>query len=59
MLQLIGLMIVSYICLRCVSFATRTGDRSETSTVRVLSLLCFFFNALMGYLLLNSNSHNP
>ena len=55
MLQLIGLMVGSYVCLRCVSFASRTGDRAETKMVQFFSALCFLLNFLLTFALLASS----
>lgn len=52
MLQLIGLSVMSYAGLRCLSFATRSGDRAEHGLVRALSVCCFLLQALLACWLL-------
>jgi hypothetical protein len=39
MIPTIGLMIGCYIMLRCISFATRSGDIQEGLLVRILSVI--------------------
>ena len=53
MIQIIGLMIGSYIALRCLSFSMRKGDRKEPGLVQVAAVLVTIgVLVLMGLLLI-------
>lgn len=58
MLQLIGLSVMSYAGLRCLSFAMRSGPRAEPVLVRVLAVLCLLGQAwlALGMLLIDATN---
>jgi len=56
MIQVIGLMIGSYIIVRMVSFIQREGPYQESKTVRVLCTLNILFNIFLIIALLSSGS---
>lgn len=56
MMQSIGIMIGFYIFLRCVSFAARTGERSEPKIVRIFSAFTAVITLLLMATLLGSRS---
>jgi hypothetical protein len=54
MIPIIGVMMGSYIFMRSVSFAFRTGDRKECLLVQVLAV-CVALVAVIGILMLFSS----
>lgn len=59
MLPTIGLMIGVYTITRMVSFLTRTGDRAESDTVKVLAVITILITLICVAALLNPGSPTP
>ncbi len=56
MIQIIGLMIGTYILVRMCSFISRTGTYQETLFIRIISFLNIIFTVLlMGALLFTAS----
>jgi hypothetical protein len=56
MVQIVGLMVGCYIIVRMVSFITRKGEREETTTVKVLSILNVMLTVVLLMALLFSGA---
>lgn len=59
MLPLIGIMIGFYIINRCLSFMGRTGDRTESKTVKIFSFITILVTVGVILSLMTSSAAPP